>query len=72
MKKKIVTFLFAICLAVGLIGCTLSTTGSASWEVYTGIRHQQISEEPAKVAIESSIVDKIVDLFTKPDQTEDE
>lgn len=64
MKKNIVTSLFALCLFVGTTGCAITTTGEANWEVYGGIRTRQLSEGPASVEFQSSVVDKITDSLT--------
>lgn len=64
MKKNIVALLLIACLSVGTMGCAFPTTGEAVWEVYGGVRTRQLSEEPAKVEIQSSVVDKIIDLLT--------
>ncbi|RLC88977.1 MAG: hypothetical protein DRJ03_00005 [Chloroflexi bacterium] len=72
MTKRLATLLLTVCLAVGATGCAFTTTGEASWEVYGGIRTRQLSEEPAKVEIESSVVDKIVESLTDGEVTEAE
>lgn len=70
--KKITVLLFAVLLTIGSTGCAIRTSGGTGWELYVGFRAQQISKEPAEVEIESTVVDKVVDLFTKPDKTSDE
>lgn len=72
MTKRFATLLLTVCLAVGTTGCAFTTTGKASWEVYGGVRTEQLSDEPSKVEIESSVVDKIVESFTDGEVTEAE
>ncbi len=61
MRRNIVTSLLAACLLIGTTGCMINTTGEANWEVYGGVRTRQLSEEPASVEFQSSLVDKITD-----------
>lgn len=72
MTKKFATLLLTACLAVGTIGCAVTTAGEASWEMYGGVRTRQHSDEPAKVNIQSSVVDKIVDSLTDGEVSDDE
>lgn len=73
MNKCTVSKLFAVCcLLVGTAGCTVTTSGESSWEVYTGIRARQTGETPASVSIESTVVDKIVDSLIDGEVTEEE
>ncbi len=72
MAHKVARFLLSVCLIVGLTGCALKTEGGGSWEIYGGVRIKQHSENPAKISLESSIVDKIVDSFTDGKVTKDE
>lgn len=65
MRKSFATLLFAACLLVGTTGCAFMTTGGATWEIYSGVRTQQTSEEPSKVEIQSSVVDKVVESLTE-------
>lgn len=69
MKKKLALLFMAVCLTVGNLGCSIGTTGEASWEAYVGVRSKQISDAPAKVEIESTVVDKVVDFVTKKNKT---
>lgn len=64
MRKNFVTLLLATFLLFGTTGCAFTTQGDGSWEIYAGIKTKQHSEQPAKVTIESSVVDKIVDSLT--------
>jgi len=70
MKKYLITLLLAACLSLGTAGCVVTTTGEASWEAYIGIRTRQHSEEPSKVEIQSSVVDKIADSLTDGEVSE--
>jgi len=36
---------------VFVAGCSITTTGEGSWEIYGGIRTKQISETPTNVEI---------------------
>jgi len=72
MTKRFATLMLAVCLAVGTIGCSIGTQGEASWELYAGFRTKQHSEEPAKIVIESSVVDKIVESLTDGEVSEAE
>lgn len=72
MTKKLVTLLFVVCMTVGVMGCTISTTGSASWELYFGFRTTQNSEEPSKVEFGPTILNKIVDSLMDDEISEDE
>lgn len=72
MFKKITIFMLTLCLMVGSTGCVVDTGGDASWEFYGGIRTKQISKAPAKVEIQSTVIDKIVDMFTDDKVTDAE
>ena len=72
MRKRFATLLLAACLLVGTTGCTITTTGEGSWEVYGGVRTKQHSEGPAKGEFESSVVDTIVDSLTDGEVSEAE
>ena len=56
--------IWAVILSLGLTGCAVLTEGESSFEIYCGIRAKQHNEQPAKVAVESSVVDKIIDSLT--------
>lgn len=58
MKKKILPLAVAIFF---LSGCSITTIGESSREIYIGIRTKQHSEQPAKTEIQSSVVDKFID-----------
>ena len=64
MRKKLITLLLAVCLFASTAGCAFTTTGEAGWEVYFGIKTKQYSEQPGKVQIESSAVDRIIESLT--------
>lgn len=70
-KNAFVMLLFVICL---FTGCSIPTTGKANWEAsFTiGIKTEQLSEEPARVGIESTVVDKFVDSLTDSKVSNDE
>jgi len=73
MRKSFATLLLAVCLMViPISGCAVGTHGEASWELYAGFRTGQHSEEPAKITVDSSVVDKIVDSLTDGEVTEAE
>ncbi len=73
MNKSTVSKLFAVCLLlIGITGCTASTSGESTWEVYGGFRARQIGETPASVSVQSTVVDKIVDSLTDGEVTEEE
>ena len=72
MTKRLATLLLTVCLAVGATGCAVTTAGEASWELYGGFRTRQHSEEPAKITVESSVVDKVVDSLIDGEVTEAE
>jgi hypothetical protein len=73
MAGKSFTFgLFTIGLLIYTLGCSLGTTGTGSWEIYTGVRTEQIGEQPPKITIESTVVDKIIDSFTDGKVTKEE
>lgn len=61
MRKSFIALLLTACLLVETVGCTITTTGEASWEVYGGVRTRQHSDQPAKVEIQSSIIDSLMD-----------
>ncbi len=61
MIRKISALLLTVCFVVGTVGCTVSTTGGADWEIYHGIRTRQTSPEPSVVKVESSVVDSLID-----------
>jgi (2Fe-2S) ferredoxin len=65
MRKNFVKLWLAMCLLAGTTGCALVTANEGSWEIYAGIRAKQISEEPARVEIQSTLIDTIVDSLTK-------
>lgn len=68
MTKILAILLLTVCLT----GCTIKTAGHASWEVYGGVRTRQHGDKPAKISIQSSVVDKIVDALTDGEVAEDE
>lgn len=70
MTKKLSALLLTVCVAVGAIGCAVSTTGSASWELYGGFRTIQNSEGPSTVELGSSVVDKIMNSLTDGEVSE--
>lgn len=72
MRKSFVTLLLTACLLVGTTGCTITTTGEASWEIYGGVRTRQHSDTPAKVEIQSSIVNTIVESLADGEVSEAE
>lgn len=72
MAKRFVTLLLAICLAVGTTGCTVTTAGEGSWELYGGFRTRQHGEKPVKITVQSSVIDKIIDPLTDGEVTEAE
>lgn len=71
MKRNMI-FMLTIGLVFLVNGCAFETTGVGSWEAYAGVRTKQISEQPAKVIIQSTVIDKIVDLLTGPNKTLDQ
>lgn len=64
MIRKIVTLLFATFLLFEVAGCQIITEGDGSWEACFSIRTKQNSEQPAKVELKSSVIDKVVDSLT--------
>ncbi|KKN91215.1 hypothetical protein LCGC14_0220830 [marine sediment metagenome] len=72
MTKKFVTLTLGAFMMIGIMGCTITTAGEASWEMYGGFRTRQHSDIPAKVTIQSSVVDKIVDSLTDGEVSEEE
>jgi len=50
--------LTALLLLLGVAGCTITSTsrtsGAAKWEVYAGVRSEQVSEEPSEASQEVS------------------
>lgn len=61
MNKKIFPLAFVVlCLS----GCSLTTTGESSREIYIGVRTKQHSETPAKVEYQSTIIDKYMESLT--------
>ncbi len=72
MIKKFVSLLLAVCLVFGSVGCSVVTSGESSWEMYGGVRTKQHSEEPAKVEVKSSVVDKLIDMFSWGNDSEKE
>jgi len=65
MKKLLIGFLITFFTLVSTAGCSVTTKGEANWEVYLGVRTQQVSQEPAKVSLGSSVVDKIVESMSE-------
>jgi hypothetical protein len=61
MRKNIVTLLFSAFLLIGTTGCSVTTSGEGSWEIYGGFRTKQHSPKPANVTIKSQIVDSLTD-----------
>lgn len=72
MRNKWKTLVVVSFILLGITGCVITTSGSGSWEIYTGVRTTQHSDEPSRVQIESSVVDKIIDSFTDGEVTPDE
>jgi cytochrome b561 len=73
MYKSFAILLLSVCMIIiPISGCAVSTQGDASWELYAGFRTKQHSEEPAKITVESSVVDKIVDSLTDGEVSEAE
>lgn len=71
MIKRII-LLLVVCLTFGAIGCSVTTTGKSSWEAFVGVRTEQHSEEPATVKVESTFLDKLIDMFSWGDDSEKE
>jgi len=67
MKNKTMTLALLIFLMF-LSGCRFTTTGEGRLEICLGIHTQQISDGPAVVEVESSIVDKIIDNESSSDK----
>lgn len=61
MIRSMILMVFFV---IGISGCAVTTTGSATWELYGGVRTEQQSEAPSEVKVESTIISKIVDYFT--------
>lgn len=61
MFRKISALLLVACLAIGTLGCSITTTGDGSWEIYGGVRTQTEGEGPASVVIKSTVVDSLID-----------
>jgi len=57
-------FKLTVLLFFGLSGCSITTTGDASWEIYCGVRTTQKGDAPANVQAQSSVVEKILDFAT--------
>lgn len=72
MRKSFVLLTLVVGLLVGISGCAVVTNGSASWEVFYGVRHTQGSEEPASVGIESEVLERLIDNLTDGEVTEAE
>jgi len=72
MTKKLVTLLLTVCLTVWATGCSVTTTGSTSWEMYGGFRTINDGKVPAKIEFKSSVVDKILGTLTDDKVTEAE
>jgi hypothetical protein len=72
MTKKLAALLLVICLTFGTTGCSVITSGESSWEVYGGVRTKQISDEPGKVEVKSTLVDKLIDMFSFDGDSEKE
>ena len=53
-----------LCLVLFLSGCSVVTQGEGKWEFCMSIQTKQISEQPAKVGLESKALDKIIDSIT--------
>lgn len=71
MLKSFVTLLLILCLLLPA-GCSLITGGEAEWELCVGVRTKQISDKPAIVSVESTIVTRIVNSFTDGKVSPDE
>lgn len=72
MTKKFATLLVAAFLAISATGCSVLTEGEAFWEVYAGVRHKQKGDKQAKVALESTVVTRVVDWLTDGEPTDGE
>ena len=72
MTKKFTALLLVIYLSFGTIGCSVTTTGKSSWEAFVGVRAEQHSEEPATVKVESTFLDKLMDMFSWGNDSEKE
>jgi len=70
-KNRTVLMLFLIFL-FGTIGCSIIPQGNGGLEIYAGIRTTQIGLVPPKLTIESTVVDKLVDLLLDGKVTEAE
>lgn len=65
MRKNTMTFVFALSLLAGTAGCTVITSGTPNFEVYSGVR-----SKPGKVEIKSTVVDRLIGLPAKVSDTE--
>ena len=72
MKNSFVALMLVAGLFIGTSGCHVITKGNSSWEVYGGVRTEQISEEPASVGIESPVLERLIDNLTDGEATEAE
>lgn len=72
MRKRLMTLLLTVCLLANTTGCAIITGNEGSWELYVGVRTKQIGNKPARVEIQSTVVEKIVDSFTDGKVSPDE
>lgn len=72
MRKSFVTLMLVAGLLVGAFGCAVVTKGNSSWEVFCGVRTEQISEETASVSVESEVLERLIDNLTDGEATEAE
>lgn len=72
MRKSFVALMLVVGLLVGTSGCAVITKGNASWEVFFGVRHGQVGEEPASVGVESPVLERLIDNLTDGEVTEAE
>ena len=71
VMRNTTRLLLAACLLFGATGCAVVTKGHGAWEVFMGVRTEQISEEPASFGVESKILEKAAEaLLGSTEKTE--
>jgi len=59
VMKNTTRLLLAACLLFGATGCAVVTKGHGAWEVFMGVRTEQVSEEPASFGVESEFLEDV-------------
>lgn len=61
MKKNTAIAFLIGCLAFGTAGCSTLITGESTFEIYTGVRVRAVGDVPAKIVVQSDLIDSLSD-----------